>query len=88
VEALLPTLFSNLTFGNASAYATVNAGTVNLQVLAAGTSTVALSVPNVTLSGGTVYTVFAVGLLNGQPPLQALLVQDASAGSSPGTTSP
>ena len=81
-----PVLFGGLTFGNASDYRTVDAGTVNLQVRPAGTQTVALDLPNVTLSGGTVYTVFAVGLLQGQPPLEALVAVDAAAGTSQATT--
>lgn len=72
-----PVLFGNLSFGNASGYQAVDAGTVNLQVRAAGTDRVVLDLPNTNLNGGTVYTVFVVGLLQGQPPLQAVPTQDA-----------
>ncbi len=70
-------LFSNVGFPSASGYITVPAGTVNLEIRQAGTSNVVRSVPNVTLNGATVYSIFAIGLLNGQPSLSALPVVDA-----------
>ena len=72
-----PVLFSNLAFGNGAGPAAVDAGTYDLQVRAAGTDTVALPLNGVQLTAGKIYTVFAVGLLNGTPPLEALtLVND------------
>lgn len=70
-------LFSNVSFPSASGYMTVNAQTFNVEIRQAGTSNVVLTVPNVTLSGATVYSIWAVGLVNGQPPLEALVVVDA-----------
>lgn len=72
-----PVLFNNATFPNATPYETVEARTWNLEIRQAGTNNVVKSLPNVTLNGATVYTIFAVGLLNGQPPLDALVVVDA-----------
>ena len=43
----------------------LNAGTYNLEVRAAGTNTVALPLPNITLTAGKIYTVFAKGFLGG-----------------------
>lgn len=64
-----PVLFSNLAFKAASAYAPVDAGTYDLEVRAAGTTTVALPLPGVKLEAGKIYTFFAMGLLSGQPAL-------------------
>lgn len=47
-----------------------------LQVRVAGTSNVVLTVPNVNLDADNYYTVYAIGLVTGQPELQALLVVD------------
>jgi len=39
---------------------------VNLEVRVAGTTTVALNLPNVRLDAGKIYTVFAKGFLGGE----------------------
>jgi len=71
-----PVLFSNVSFRQASGYPQVAPSTYDLEARPAGTSTVALAVPDVTLRPGTNYTVFAVGLLsNGS--LSALPAVDA-----------
>jgi hypothetical protein len=71
-----PVIFSDVTFREASPYGEVDAGTYNLEVRVAGTQTVALSLPGVELSGGTTYTIFAIGLL-ADGSLSALAVVDA-----------
>ncbi len=58
-----PVLFRNYAFGEASPYIEVPAGVYNLEVRLAGTTTVALALPNVTLEAGTVHSVFAMGLV-------------------------
>lgn len=67
-----PVLFSNLAFPNAAGPSPVDAGTYDLEVRAAGTTTVALPINGVQLQAGKIYTVLAVGLLNGTPALEAL----------------
>ena len=67
-----PVVFSNLTFPNAAGPSPVNAGTYDLEVRAAGTTTVALPINGAQLQAGKIYTVLAVGLLNGTPQLEAL----------------
>jgi hypothetical protein len=54
-------LFDLPGFSNASDYAEVPAGTHTLEVKPAGSDEAALSIPNVDLSAGEVYTVFAAG---------------------------
>ena len=73
-----PVLFKNVAFKGVGEYLPVAAGTYDLEVRLAGTSTVALSVPGVKLDNQTVYTVFAMGLAGGQPSLTAVLSVDAS----------
>jgi hypothetical protein len=67
-----PVVFSNLAFPNAAGPSPVDAGTYDLEVRAAGTTTVVLPIDGVQLQAGKVYTVLAVGLLKGQPALEAL----------------
>lgn len=67
-----PTLFSNIAFKQVGDYLPVDAGTYDLEVRLAGTDTVALTVPDLTLNDGTVYTVFAMGLAGGEPALMAV----------------
>jgi len=71
-----PNLFGGVEFRQISQYAGVPAGTYDLEVRVAGTSTVALPLPGVDLMGGTNYTVFAVGLAS-DGSLSALPVVDA-----------
>ena len=73
-------LFTNVAYKNASDYALVDAGTVNLQISPTGTTNVALTVPNVTLSDGAVYSIYAVGLSSGQPALQPLIAVESVGG--------
>src|SRR5688572_21274018 len=64
-------LFSNRTLNDQATTASnvnftpLNAGTYNLEVRAAGTNTVVLALPNITLTAGKIYTVFAKGFLGG-----------------------
>lgn len=69
-------LVPNLAFPNASGYLEVDPMTIDAEVRAAGTTTVALSVPGVNLQGGKIYTIYALGLLNGSPALSVLPVVD------------
>jgi hypothetical protein len=50
---------------NSGAFTPLDAGTYNLQARLKGTSTVVLDLPNITLTNGKIYTVFAKGLVNG-----------------------
>jgi len=65
-----PVLFSNRTFnksvtGSEMAFTPVDAGTYNLEVRLAGTTTVVLSLPGIVLENGKIYTVFAKGFVGG-----------------------
>ena len=58
-------VFGNYSFGEGSDFTPLDAGTYDLQVRAAGTSTVVLDLPGIALADGDIYTVFAKGTLNG-----------------------
>lgn len=66
-----PVLFSNRSFNdqvtntNAVNFTAVDAGTYNLEVRATGTTPAVLTIPNVSLSAGKIYTIFAKGFLGG-----------------------
>ena len=60
-----PVLFADQAFREYTAFTPVDAGTYNLEVRPAGTGTVALAIPNVTVQAGKIYTVFARGFLSG-----------------------
>jgi hypothetical protein len=58
-------VFSNIAFKGFTPFTPLDAGTYNLDVRLAGTSTVALVLPPVTLTAGKIYTVFAKGFVAG-----------------------
>jgi len=58
-------VFGDYIFKEASAFTPLNAATYNLQVRLAGTSTVVLNLPNIALTAGKIYTVFAKGFVAG-----------------------
>jgi len=60
-----PVVFSNVAFRGYQGFTPLNAGTYNLEVRVAGTATVALPLPGITLEAGKIYTVFARGFLSG-----------------------
>jgi hypothetical protein len=60
-----PVLFGDVSFKDYQGFAPVNAGTYNLEVRLAGTSTVVLPLPGIALQAGNIYTVFAKGLVAG-----------------------
>lgn len=67
-------LFGDYTFKEASAFTPLAANTYNLEVRAAGTTNVVLSLPGIPLTAGKIYTVFAKGF-NGGTGSQALGAQ-------------
>ena len=71
-----PVLFGNVAFGQVGDYIEVPGGTYDLEVRLAGTSTVVLSLPGITVANGKTYTAYAVGLVGGTPPLGAILSVD------------
>lgn len=58
-------VFGNISFKGFTAFTPLDAGTYNLQVRLAGTSTVVLDLGNITLTSGEIYTTYARGFVAG-----------------------
>lgn len=58
-------VFGNRTFKQFTSFTPLDAGTYNLEVRLAGTSTVVLPLPGIVLQAGKIYTVFAKGFVGG-----------------------
>lgn len=58
-------VFPNVAFKGSTAFTPLDAGTYNLEVRVANTTTVALPLPGIVLEAGKIYTVFAKGFLGG-----------------------
>lgn len=69
-------LFDNVAFKEIGNYIETAAGTLDLEVRDETGTAVVLTLADVTLEAGTVYTVYAIGLLNGTPALDALITVD------------
>jgi hypothetical protein len=67
-----PVLVPSLPFGELKGPLPVNAGTYDLEIRLAGTSTVALPLDGVRLEAGKIYTFTAAGLASGEPSLSVL----------------
>lgn len=79
VDITLPdgtVLFSDIFFKEITPYLTVPSMNYTLQVRVTDTPTVALTVPDINLEAGKAYTIYAIGLVNETPELEALLVPD------------
>lgn len=81
VDIALPNgtiLFKNISYKEFTDYIQVPAGTYILEVRPTGTQTTVLYVPNVRLKSQRFYTVYAIGLINDRPGIQALIPLDGS----------
>ncbi len=81
VDIALPNgkiLFNNISYKQFTDYIEVPAGTYTLEARPTGTTTTVLYVPNINLKSGRFYTVYAIGLINDTPGLQALIPLDGS----------
>jgi hypothetical protein len=58
-------VFGNKAFKQYTAFTPLDAGTYDLEVRLAGTNTVVLPLPGITLTAGKIYTVFAKGFVGG-----------------------
>lgn len=69
-------LFEDVSYTQFTDYLAVNPGTYTLQVRPTGSNQVALTIPDVTLMPGAIYSIFAVGLVGETPPLEAVIAVD------------
>ena len=71
-----PVLFRNVAYQEITNYQIPDPGVYTLEVRPAGMDQVVLTVPGVALEANRFYTVYAVGLLGEEPPLEAVLAMD------------
>lgn len=71
-------LFNNVGYKQVTRYISVNPGVYRVQARLTGTDKVILEVPNINLSPNRFYTIYAVGLSSGNPPLQVLIPLDGN----------
>lgn len=70
------TLFDDIAFQEVGDYIEAPAGTLDLQVRDETGTAIVLTLEDVMLEAGTVYTIYAIGLLGGDPALDALITVD------------
>lgn len=80
------TLVSDVSYKETSKYVPINAGNYTLDIKVSGTNAVAIEKPNVSLQNGASYTVYVVGLLSDNPPLEAIVQKDTQTNASPSST--
>ncbi|WP_461206955.1 DUF4397 domain-containing protein [Clostridium sp. DL1XJH146] len=81
VDVTLPDgtiIFENVSYEETSDYIEVDPGKYTLQARPTGTDKIALIVPNIHLKPNRFYTVYAIGLLGGNPPLQVVIPLDGN----------
>jgi len=69
-------IFSNIAYRQVTDYVGITPMTLMLEVRPAGQKKSVLEIPPLRLRPNRSYTIYAVGKLSGQPPLEPLLVQD------------
>lgn len=69
-------LFKNVKYKDYTLYACIPSGTYSIQVKIAGTNNVILTLSDAVLNPNTYYSIYAIGLVNENPKLQALLSVD------------
>ena len=69
-------LFENVSYTQFTDYIAVNPGAYTLQVRPAGSNQVVLTIPDVSLMPGAIYSIYAVGLIGDAPPLEAVIAAD------------
>lgn len=72
------TIFKNVSYKQLQGYIPLPPGIYSVDVRLANTTTSILYVPNIKLSANKFYTIYAVGLLNDEPPLQVLIPLDGN----------
>ena len=68
-------IFPDVSYKQATDYLGLTPMTVNLEARVAGSKNSVLSVPNVKLNPNQAYTIVAVGLANGSPELEAIMLK-------------
>ena len=81
VDLTLPNetiLFANVSYKEITNYKSFNPGRYTLQANIASTTQVVLNIPNIVLRPGRNLSIYAIGLVSEEPPLQVLIPLDGS----------
>jgi hypothetical protein len=81
VDLALPNqtiLFANVNYKEVTNYKSFNPGRYTLQVNIAGTTQIVLNIPHIVLRPGRNLSIYAIGLIGKDPPLQVLIPLDGS----------
>jgi hypothetical protein len=81
VDITLPNgniIFKNVSYGEVTKYNEISPGVYNFEVRIAGTDKKILLLPNTRFGPNKFYTIYAVGLVNGSPALQAVMPLDGN----------
>lgn len=71
-------LFNNVGYPGVTGYVLLDPGTYVFEIRIAGTNQMVLYVPNITLIPNRFYSVYAIGLSGGNPPLQVVIPLDGN----------
>ncbi|MCD3245149.1 DUF4397 domain-containing protein [Clostridium botulinum C] len=71
-------IFKNVEFQKTTKYIPLKTGDYTIQAKPTGTNKVILTVPNIILKPNRFYTLYTIGNLNGNPPLQMLIPLDGN----------
>jgi hypothetical protein len=71
-------LFENVKYKNYTNYIIVDSGNYTLLVKPSGSNQTVLTIPNIYLSPRMIYSIYAVGLVGNNPPLEAVMSLDGN----------
>ena len=69
-------LFNSVEYLETTGYYTTSPGIYNFTVEASGGTAINKNIKNLTLEGGKLYTIYILGVFEGEPPLGYLFVED------------
>lgn len=72
-------LFCGVEYQEVTDYLPAKAGVYELQVRPSGVDTVIITLPQVTLKADHIYSIYALGRLEGMPDLKAMVIEDTAA---------
>ncbi len=71
-------LFTNVAYKKITGYIPLSPGTYNFKLFASSTGDLVLNIPNINLIGNRFYSIYAIGLLGDNPPLQVVIPLDGN----------
>ncbi|OYO95184.1 hypothetical protein CG709_12250, partial [Lachnotalea glycerini] len=69
-------IFDDISFKEITSYLDMLPMTYSLQVRVSGTDQIVLTIPDIETEAGKFYTIYAIGLVEAEPLLEALILSD------------